>query len=171
MKKELRRKMKELRAALPSQRRGEAALRLLTQLQKLPQFAKAQRVFCYASYGSELPTQAILGAHPQVAFPKVYPDGTMRFFLGGELRAGFRGIPEPIGGQEVLPKAGDLMLLPGLAFTRQGERLGYGGGYYDRYLAALQERPFCVGVCFAEQVVDEIATEPTDQRVDLLLAL
>ena len=95
----------------------------------------------------------------------------MRFFIGAELEKGFKGIPEPQGGAEILPEAGDIMLLPGLAFTLDGERLGYGGGYYDRYLAALAERPLCIGICFKEQLVESLPAEPTDQRVDLLLAL
>ena len=169
MKKELRRKMKELRADLLPEYREEAALCLLAQLQKMPEFEGSEILFCYASYGTELSTSAIVAAHGKVAYPKVFPDGEMRFYLGATLKPGFRGIPEPQGGEEVWPKSTDLMLLPGLAFDLQGQRLGYGGGYYDRYLAACQERPFCYGIGFEEQLVPSLPHESHDQPLDGLV--
>ncbi len=170
-KKALRSKMRQLRAALPSAYREESAFRVLQELLPLPEFQAAETLFCYAAVGEELATQAIAAAHPRVAYPKVFADGSMRFYCGGELRPGFRGIPEPEGGEEVLPKEGDLMLLPGLAFGRtDGGRLGYGGGYYDRYLANCPVRPICCGICYEEQALAEpIPAAPHDQRMDLLV--
>lgn len=169
MKKELREKMKSLRAALPSQSRGEAALRVYEAVKNLPEFQSAGTLFCYASAGAELSTERIAIAHPKVAFPKVFGNGVMRFYVGGALQEGFRGILEPQGGEEVAPQAGDLMLLPGLAFGKDGSRLGYGGGYYDRYLAGCETRPVCCGVGFEAQVVKSVPTEPTDQPLDILI--
>lgn len=169
MKKELRKKMKELRAALPPQLRKEAALRVYESVTNLPEFQAAQTIFCYASAGEELNTDWITAAHSRVAFPKVFGDGVMRFYLGGEMRQGFRGIMEPQGGEEVTPQAGDLMLLPGLAFGKDGSRLGYGGGYYDRYLDRCENRPICCGIGYEAQVVERVPTEPTDQPLDLLI--
>lgn len=81
------------------------------------------------------------------------------------LVVGAFGIPEPTG-EPVDPDAIDVVLVPGLAFTRDGRRLGQGGGFYDRFLPRL--RPDCVtiGVCFAEQIVDDLTTEPHDRIVD-----
>ncbi len=169
MKKELRKKMKTLRAALPPQLRKEAALRVYEAVAQLPEFQKAQTLFCYASAGDELATELITAAHPRVAFPKVFGDGVMRFYCGGEMVAGFRGIKEPQGGEEAIPQAGDLMLLPGLAFGKDGSRLGYGGGYYDRYLAGCKMRPVCCGVGYEAQVLTQVPAEPTDQNLDLLI--
>lgn len=171
-KKQLRRTMKQLRAALPPAEREESALCVLERLRQRPEFRKAGTLFCYASVGAELPTAAIAGAHPRVAFPKVLADGVMRFYIGGVLQPGFRGIPEPVGGQEVWPQEGDLMLLPGLAFgVKDASRLGYGGGYYDRYLAACPVRPLCCGIGYQEQMRQEpIPQEPHDQRMDLLIS-
>ena len=61
------------------------------------------------------------------------------------------------------------MLLPGLAFTKEGERLGYGGGYYDRYLADCKERPFLMGLAFSCQIADALPSEPHDIQLDELL--
>ena len=98
MKKELRDKMKELRAVLLPQAREEAAFRVLQALQGLPEFRQAQTLFCYASVGTELPTAAIAAAHKRVAYPKVLENGEMRFYCG-PLLPGFRGIPEPQAGE------------------------------------------------------------------------
>ena len=63
----------------------------------------------------------------------------------------------------------DLILVPGLAFTEGGERLGRGGGYYDRLLAKLLPRTRRIGVCFAAQLVAALPTEPHDQRVERVI--
>ena len=67
---------------------------------------------------------------------------------------------------DVDPAELDVVVVPGLAFTRDGRRLGQGGGHYDRFLTRL--RPDCVtiGACFAEQLVDDLPTEPHDTTVD-----
>ena len=169
MKKELRKKMKTLRAALPPQLRKEAALRVYEAVTQLPEFKEAKTLFCYASAGDELATERITAAHPQVAFPKVFGDGVMRFYCGGEMVAGFRDIKEPQGGKEAIPQTGDLMLLPGLAFGEDGSRLGYGGGYYDRYLAGCEIQPIRCGIGYEAQVLPQVPTEPTDQKLDLLI--
>lgn len=169
MKKELRKKMKTLRAALLPRQREEAALRVYQAVVQLPEFQQAQTIFCYAAAREELSTAWIAAAHPRVAFPKVLEDGEMKFYCGGKMQAGFRGIAEPQGGEEVSPQAGDLMLLPGLAFGKDGSRLGYGGGYYDRYLEACAIRPICCGIGYEAQVLETVPTEPYDQTLDLLI--
>ena len=168
-KRALRRAMAEKRAALPPAMREDAARICLERLLNLPEFKRAKTLFCYAAYGSELPTAAIAAAHPRVAYPKVTAEGEMKFYVGGRLMAGYRGIPEPQGGEEVWPEAGDLMLLPGLAFSREGYRLGYGKGFYDRYLAACAVKPICCGLCFSEQLLDKIPYDGNDYPWDLLI--
>ena len=82
------------------------------------------------------------------------------------LAAGAYGIREPQGG-EACPAADiDVMVVPGMAFTRDGRRLGRGKGYYDRYLARDGFRAWCIGVCFGCQIVDDLPCEPFDRRVD-----
>jgi 5-formyltetrahydrofolate cyclo-ligase len=65
----------------------------------------------------------------------------------------------------VPPEEIDVILVPGLAFTRLGQRLGRGGGYYDRYLASLPAKTLKIGVCFGFQIVDALPTESHDQAV------
>ena len=63
----------------------------------------------------------------------------------------------------------DLVLVPGLAFDREGYRLGYGGGHYDRFLTDLERGTTAIGVCYAAQLLDRIPHGPSDQRVHLVV--
>lgn len=72
--------------------------------------------------------------------------------------------------RECLPEMLDLVVVPGVAFTREGARLGRGRGYYDRYLSRPGLRAFCIGVCFAHQLVDTLPVEPHDRTMDAVCA-
>ena len=78
------------------------------------------------------------------------------------LRKGPMGILEPIEAEIVSPKAVDVWLVPGLAFTRNGKRLGYGGGWYDRLLAEAPKDAWKIGIAHAFQVMDDLPSEPHD---------
>jgi len=69
----------------------------------------------------------------------------------------------------VPPAEIDLILIPGLAFTRDGQRLGRGGGHYDRYLASLPARAMKLGVCFQCQLVESLPVEAHDQRLHAIV--
>lgn len=133
-----------------------------------------------ASFAS-LPGEADLAAWHEalrargiaVAFPRVDPDlsrRTMEFYIvenESDWRPGAYGLrePDPARCRRVDPDEISLHLVPGLAFTAQGARLGQGGGYYDRWLAQVPDATPLVGVCFACQIVDSVPTEAHDRRV------
>lgn len=77
--------------------------------------------------------------------------------------------PQPGAYPDVAPAEVDLIVVPGLAFTRSGLRLGRGGGYYDRLLAQLSPRCMKIGVCFETQIVPELPIEPHDIRLDAVI--
>jgi 5-formyltetrahydrofolate cyclo-ligase len=87
---------------------------------------------------------------------------------GDVLHVGAFGILQPAG-PAVDPAVIDVVLVPGLAFTRDGRRLGQGGGFYDRFLPLLRPDCITVGVCFAEQVVDDVPTDAHDRILDALV--
>ena len=165
----LRKMMKERRAALSLYERRMEDKETLKRLFALPAFQMAPTVFLYAAYGSEFPTQAIedaaKGLGKRVAYPKVC-GVNLHFYVDGTLAPGYRGIPEPQGGEKAVPTAKDFLLVPGLAFTKEGYRLGYGGGFYDRYIAALKERPYCCGIGYSCQGTDALLVEEHDQKLD-----
>ena len=103
-----------------------------------------------------------------LVLPSIVDDRVVPRLVGPGLAPGAFGIPEPQG-EPVAPIGLDLVLVPGLAFTRDGRRLGQGGGHYDRFLADLPSSCATVGVCFAEQMVDDLPEEPHDRKVGLVV--
>jgi 5-formyltetrahydrofolate cyclo-ligase len=105
----------------------------------------------------------------QLYYPKTEADGRMDFFPHpGVFVKGRYGIEEPDGtGKALVPDARTLILVPGLAYDPNGYRLGYGGGYYDRYFHRLP----CsrIGLCFAEFLLPGLPSEAHDQRVSQVL--
>lgn len=107
----------------------------------------------------------------RVVLPRVEGD-EMEFYdyAEGGMAEGSFGILEPQQGAAAQPSEIDLMVVPGVAFTASGDRLGRGKGYYDRYLSRGGFRAYCVGVCYAHQVVDELPVEPHDRRMDEVIS-
>ena len=106
----------------------------------------------------------------KVAVPKVYGD-TMRFVYLEDLSCvaeGYAGIPEPIADEPVAFDTKALVLMPGLAFDRAGHRIGYGGGFYDKFLAAEPDHP-TLALCYAFQMLDHLDTEEFDIPVDTVI--
>jgi 5-formyltetrahydrofolate cyclo-ligase len=142
----------------------------------LPKVACAREICVYANVGSEVVTlpliDELLKLGKSVYVPLV--NGTeMDFYKVSstrELVEGFHGIPEPDGTTSVYDGDGDgaVMVMPGLAFDKSLNRVGYGGGYYDRYLAT-RRAFFKLAVCFKEQLFDAIEAEDTDMPVDMLV--
>ncbi len=106
-----------------------------------------------------------------LALPRSEDDGSLTFYIVTDLshlRRGRFAIAEPDAGKLVTPEPTDLMLIPALAFDRQGRRLGRGKGYYDRYLNAYST--VCtVGVCRSYQLLEHIPTQAWDRAVDQVL--
>ena len=103
--------------------------------------------------------------------PKVYGD-EMRFLWlddPDQVAPGAYGIPEPIADEPIADDDTALVLMPGLAFDPEGRRLGYGGGFYDRFLAREPNHPL-VALCYGFQMFDHLETEAHDIPVDLVIA-
>ena len=102
--------------------------------------------------------------------PKVFGD-EMKFIYFSDftrVEKGYAGIPEPVDDGPVAQDPTALVLMPGLAFTTDGKRMGYGGGFYDKFLAAEPEHP-TVALCYAFQMVEDLPTEEYDIPVDCVL--
>ena len=146
--------------------------RLIARVLQLPCYINSERVFLFASTGSEVNThdlmnQAVLDGKT-VLLPKCQSKGIMEFYeYDGNLKVGKFGISEPTGVQSIVPSAADVMIVPGLAFTPKGLRLGQGGGYYDRYL---EKHPcITVGLCREQFLKKELPTEWNDLPVDYVI--
>lgn len=177
-KSDLRRAMIARRDALPptelSQRSARAAERLLA----LPEFAGAGVVMLFISFGSEIVTldlvRRALALGKRVAAPRTRLEG--RELIPGEiadperdLTPGLWGIPEP--GPEcptVAPEELEAVIVPAAAWSEDGHRLGYGGGYYDRFLRRAPEAHW-IGLGLEVQVVPEVPHQEHDLPVDVLV--
>lgn len=128
------------------------------------------RVLAFVGTGSEPDTGGLIdeltASGCSVLLPRVEGEEIVAvgFGPGHDLVPGAFGILEPVG-PAVAPTVIDVAIVPGLAFTIDGRRLGQGGGFYDRYLPQL--RPDCVtiGVCFREQIVETVPGEAHDRIV------
>lgn len=173
-KKEARERMKKKRRSMPAMERRQQDSQIRSRLMGLPCWKKVSWFFPYVSYGTEVDTQKIIeyvlkmgqdGAGIRVAVPRVEGE-EMNFYeitSLDQLEKSQKGIPEPVGGQRVEAREG-IMLLPGLAFDRKLHRIGYGGGYYDKYLARYGGPDLItLAVAYEYQVVDgELEHQPTD---------
>ena len=171
---------KSLRQQIAAQKRAlrpaqiEAASEDLTrQLFAHPAYLRARSVYGYLNYNQEVSTGALLrraqADGKRVAVSKIL-DGEMRFIWLDDLSQvapGYRGIPEPIADEPEADDPDALVLTPGLAFTERGQRLGYGGGFYDRFLK--KQRHPTIALCYAFQLVPALPSEAHDIPVDFVL--
>ena len=147
-------------------------------------FKKSDIIFAYSSMKDEIPTtriiQTALESGKRVALPKVISsvsDGAKMEFLlvdGDTLYdRGVYGIMEPACGERVSPVRGDgriEILIPGLCFDLEKNRIGYGGGYYDRYLAQFDRKRFHItALAYEYQIFEAVPAEEYDGKVDLVI--
>lgn len=173
-KRELRSLIRAQKRAMTPEQIEKASLQLGERFAACPQYINARTVYGYMPYNQEVRTvpmlERALREGKQVAVPKVYGD-TMKFILVTDLTQMAEngwGIPEPVADGPVADDPTALVLMPGLAFTKNGDRMGYGGGFYDRFLTAEPDHP-TVALCYDFQLVDYIPTEAFDIPVDLVL--
>ena len=171
----------ELRKWIRSQKRAmtpeqiETASRILAdKFFATSYYQEAGTIYGYMPYNQEVRTTPILQQAlfdgKKVAVPKVYGD-TMRFIYLDDLSAvapSEMGIPEPVADEPVADDPTALVLMPGLAFDSKGNRMGYGGGFYDKFLANEPQHP-TVALCYEFQMVESIPTDDYDIPVNCVL--
>lgn len=173
---ELRRTVLARRDALPAASRTEWSRAMLGAITALGAFARARTVLAYCSFGSEPVTgpflETVRGLGKALVLPRV--DRERRALAlyrvrdpAAELAPGPRGIREPDPARCLPARVGDVdfVLVPGVAFDRQGGRLGYGGGYYDRLLAGCAPGTALVAAAFESQLVEAVPMEADDRPV------
>ena len=169
---QLRARMKSVRAAIPDRAQQSAAI--CGHILALPEYARAGCMLLYMPIGSEVDVRPVLehalAQGRTVCLPVCRENGEMdavRCTGEGCLRPGAYGIPEPEG-DVVPPEEIGLVLCPGLAFDEKGGRLGYGKGYYDRYLTKVHA--FCAGVCYTECVIESVPVGRCDVPMAALVS-
>lgn len=173
-KQELRRAIRERKRAMTEEEIVERSNALAEKFYNTPAYQAASTIYGYLPYNQEVRTipmlQRALDEGKRVAVPKVYGE-EMRFIYLEDLTQvskGYAGIPEPIADAPVAEDQRALVLMPGLAFDPQGHRIGYGGGFYDRFLAQEPHHP-TLALCYEFQMQAHLDTEEFDIPVDTVL--
>lgn len=169
-KQQLRQQLRKRRRAISEAQRSAAARRATQHLLRSPWFKRARHIGIYLAVASELPTELLIGAarrrRKHLYAPCTGHNGRMEFRRLHECRSLQRnrhGIAEPRGRKFRPPKQLDLLIIPLLGVDARGQRLGAGGGYYDRYLQRCgRYRPLRVGFGYRMQLLDRLPDEPWD---------
>ncbi len=173
-KQQLRQNIRQLKRAMDIDSITAISAVLGEKLENSSLYRQAKTIYGYLPYNQEVRTvpmlERALAQGKRVAVPKIFGD-EMRFIYLTDLsqvEKGYSGIPEPFADGPVADDPTALVLMPGLAFTKSGERLGYGGGFYDRFLEKEPKHP-TVALCYEFQIVEALPTNAHDIPVDLVL--
>ncbi len=169
---ELRKIVREKLRALSPAEIAEKSARICTRVLQTPQWREARTVALFAAQATEPDLEPLWGdtLGRTICYPRV--NGMELDFIAVENPAALETsrwqLREPIHDEAhiITPSQLDLIFVPGLAFTRDGARLGRGGGFYDRLLARPSVRARKIGVCFADQICDDLPREAHDCSVD-----
>jgi 5-formyltetrahydrofolate cyclo-ligase len=177
---ELRREILRQREMLSAEDRQTKSLAINENFQRLIAEFQPATIFLYINFRSEVETMDMLrqalGQNIRVAVPlTLQKESRLEAYEitdpARQLRPGYCNIPEPDPEQAVLldPAKIDLVVLPGSVFDLQGNRLGYGGGYYDRFLANEAPKALRVGLAYEMQLVDKVPAQAHDEPLDYLI--
>lgn len=181
-KNKIRKDLKKRRNEVALNLRKEYSNKIHEKLFAMREFQKCNIIFTYISFGSEVDTKPIINkafqVNKKVYVPKVEGkdmDFYEIFSLDGLVRSDF-GILEPDSNKDqkydysLSDKFKKLMILPGLAFDEMGNRIGYGAGYYDRYLSRHLDKEFItMALAYDFQIIDEFPTNRYDIPVDYII--
>jgi 5-formyltetrahydrofolate cyclo-ligase len=173
----LRARLLSLRDAIPAHDRGRRSAEVAARVLGLPAVEGNGPVLLFYAFGSEVATRELIAAFddggrtvllPVVAEERLLP---VPYRPGDPLVRSALGVDEPAPPHTTAADPGDigLVIAPGLAFDRDGYRLGYGRGFYDRFLAGLPDRATRVGIGFHEQLLERLPRGPLDQRLHLVV--
>lgn len=173
-KKELRRQIREKKRAMTPQQIESASARLGELFAASDAYKNAATIYGYLPYNQEVRTvpmlEQALRDGKKVAVPKVIGDDMKFIYMTdlSQVEEGYAGIPEPVADGPVADDPTALVLMPGLAFDPAGHRIGYGGGFYDRFLATEPDHP-TIALCYDFQMLPNLETEEFDIPVDCVL--
>jgi len=173
-KRSIRREVLERRSRIPEKEVVLLSSRIVSAITSLEIFKRSSFVAIYSPFRNEADITALMSTGKTFLFPKVTEGSrVLDFYMVRnvrELRPGTYGIFEPQPSAEKMEIRNiDLFLVPGVAFSKKGERLGYGGGYYDATLKNSSPEAFKTGVAFEEQIVESGFSDDHDIKMDMVV--
>lgn len=171
-KKNIRNKIKAIKSVIPDAEKQLLADLVFSKLELLPEFWSANTIFIYWSLPDELPTHKFIDkwwSTKQFILPSVVDNAMIlkRYSGPANMIIGQLGISEPIT-QANYEEQIDLVIVPGIAFDRQKNRLGRGKGFYDRFLD--HKEIYKIGVCFDFQLLDSIPATSDDIKMNKIIS-
>lgn len=178
-KEQIRKRIIQVRNQMASEEVAQKSSLIAQKVLKTPEYEEADNILLYADYRHEVMTREIFDdavlRKKKVFFPKSKEDGTMEFYQVisvKQLESGYKGIKEPSVDERYLYRfqrnEDTLMIVPGVAFDMKGYRVGYGKGFYDRFLQDKRQIT-AMGLCFSNQIVEEIPHNQYDIRMDKIV--
>jgi|AGTN01.1.fsa_nt_gi 5,10-methenyltetrahydrofolate synthetase len=173
MKNKLRKEKLDMRQAMSEHSVQSGSEAITQRLLCLPCVREARRIMTYCATRNEPDmwdfTYALLDMGKQVALPCVTAEGIVaaEYKRGTQMYRGAYGIQQPVPAPQCAAFEPELVIVPGVVFDLQLCRIGFGVGYYDRFL--LGSRAVKIGVCYENQLVDNIEAEPHDVRMDFVV--
>ena len=170
----LRKRIREQKRAMTPAEIAEKSRILGEKFLASEAYRNARTIYGYLPYNQEVRTvpmlRQALADGKRVAVPKVYGEEMKFLYLTdlNRVEKGYAGIPEPIGDEPVAQDPTALVLMPGLVFDPEGHRIGYGGGFYDKFLAREPGHP-TVALCYDFQVLPKLEAEEFDIPVDWVI--
>ena len=173
-KKELRQAIRARKRAMTEEEITAKSAALAEKFLASPAYRSARTIYGYLPYNQEVRTvpmlEQALRDGKKVAVPKCYGDEMKFLYLDDltQVEKGYAGIPEPIADGPVADDESALVLMPGLAFDEAGHRIGYGGGFYDKFLSREPNHP-TLALCYDFQMLPSLETEAHDIPVDFVI--
>lgn len=176
VKREMREKYSAVRNGMDAEKREEFDKKIFDRLTASITYRHSNEILLYASVGSEIDTwrifDAAIKAGKKVAFPLCFEDNTMKYYYVNsrdDLETGSFGILEPKKGlEEYSPQSLSLCVVPGIVFDKEGYRIGYGKGFYDRFLSTFPGVK--VGLVYSNMIVPKVPRGRFDKHVDILIS-
>ncbi|MDB1933876.1 MAG: 5-formyltetrahydrofolate cyclo-ligase [Clostridium sp.] len=177
-KKVLRNKILEIRDSLNNNEKELIDNKIFNELINTDLYKRSINIFIYISFSNEINTRNIIEKafkdKKNVFIPKVYKDDKLMKAIKlnsiDELKKNSMGILEPIDDSNYIEKENiDLIVVPGVVFDKECNRIGYGGGYYDRYLKDIKSKKNKIALAYDLQIVDKIESEVHDIKVDYII--
>jgi len=176
MKDQIRQRMLEMRKMMSPEEVAQKSEQIQRRLFNTTYYQSSRTIMTYVDFQHEVETRSIInraiGEGKIIAVPLTGPNITLvpvKIESLDDLEAGSRGILEPKKSEIMDVKKLDLVLMPGVAFDRSGNRLGYGLAYYDRFLKQLSPATMIVALAYSFQVVQTLPFEEHDQKVNLIV--
>jgi 5-formyltetrahydrofolate cyclo-ligase len=177
-KREIRKKALHSRKSLSQEQRRQKSARILKKILSLSVYCTSRTIMVYLDFQDEVETteiaREILRTDKRLLIPYCHKQDIIACEISDltqDVYPGMLGIrePHPERLRSVSPEEIDLALVPGVAFDYRGNRIGFGKGYYDRFLPKLREGTPVIGLAFACQLVEKIEAEEHDYKMSLLI--